>query len=113
MFASQKMVQEFTTAIMGCKTATAAMIIINMHSLCCKDLHDIGWLINMDGIASITALDRRYANLGLTFIDGFDELPIESVFGINSQKYIVAEDPENGQFIAKLSGKDHFKHGPQ
>lgn len=113
MFASQKMVQDFMMATMGCEIATAAMIIINMHTLCCKDLHDIGWLINMDGMPSITALDRRYANSGLTFIDGFDELPIDAVFGINNQKYIVAEDPENGQFIAKFSGKDHIQHGPQ
>lgn len=105
MFASQKIIQEYFMSVLGCELVTATMVVINMHSLCYKNLHDIGWLINMDGIPSLTSLDRRYTNLGFFIIDGFDELPKDTVFGLNSQKYIVTEDNENGQFIAKVSKK--------
>ena len=104
-FASQKMVQDFLSEVLNCELVTAAMVIINFHSLCCKDMHDIGWLISMDGVLSCVSLDRRFTNLGFFIIDGYDEISIGSKFNLNGQDYIVAEDADIGQFIAKIPSR--------
>ena len=103
MFASQKQVQDFLQQTLHCELVTAAMVVMNMHSLCYEGLGDIGWLLNMDGTPSLIDMDRRPIPKGLAFIDDFDELSNGSVFAIDSQYYIVDEDEENGQFIAKIS----------
>ncbi len=105
MFASQKIVQEFLSTILRCDLVTATMVVINFHTLFDKGMHDIGWLVNFDGTPGIISIDRIQPQLGFIFIDGYDELPEESIFELNSKKYIVRCDDENGIYIAKTSQK--------
>ena len=106
-FASQKMIQDFLKSIYNFELVAAAMVVINFHTLCCKGLYDIGWLISMDGTLSCLSLDRRFTNLGFYIIDGYEEVNIGEKFNLNGQDYIVEENEDIGQFIAKIPHRRH------
>lgn len=105
LFASQKIVQDFFHATLRCALVTATMVIINFHTLCQKEMHDIGWAVNFDGNFALVPIDSIQTPLNFVMIDGYDEIPEESIFELNSKKYIVRCDDENGIYIAKTSQK--------
>ena len=109
-FASQHQIQEFMQQVLQYKLVTATMVIITKHNFCYKGLQDIGWLLNLDGMPSLMSMDRRFLDTGFSFIDDFQELPIDTIFEIDGQKYIVTEDEDNGEFIAKITSRQAHEY---
>ena len=101
LWASQKMVQDFILETTPYENVIAQMVAIKMHTTCCKNLQDIGWLLHLDDGIAVLPIDHIRENSFHVSIDKVSFLSAGACFGLNGQRYIIAEDSENGQFIAK------------
>jgi len=101
IWASQKMVQEFISLLFDCDAS--ATLVINESQIGDSKFNDIGWLIYANETEMFFPIDGvQYGFEQYARSLGTKELDIGSCFGLNQQKYIIAEDSENGQYIRKI-----------
>lgn len=106
LFASQKLVQDFFTSMTNAELVTATMVITTFHIPGRSDkIQDIGWLLNIDGDSSFINLSWDTSFLSLCIIDECKEVNLGDKFALSGQEYIISEDEDNGQFIAKCPSK--------
>ena len=101
MFASQKITQGVMRKLLNNETITATMAIIEFHTLAAKGLHDVGWMLNINGDLNFVTIDKVTPALGFYFMDNFNELKENDSFYLNRQKYVVCCDNENGLYLSK------------
>lgn len=98
-WASQKMVQDFLSTVMGYENVVAQFGIIQMHSINSKYLKDIGWQVETKKGTMVLPLEHFQATSLLTECDGFSPLVVGSRFTLNGQRYVLDQNEKDGQFI--------------
>lgn len=100
LWPSQKMIQEYAELITK-SPAAASLALIRLKHTNGDDLFDIGWMICCDEQETLISIDAGQLELYPgTWISDFEPFP-HPYFHLNGQKYSIAEDDENGQFIFK------------
>ena len=102
LWASQKIVQDYFSWALQ-ETVGAMLVKLTFNSFNTQIRHfDVAWMMLHGDEIEFLSIDACCKIDIPMFNPEWEELSIGSFFKLNGQKYIIDEDAENGQFLAKV-----------